>query len=306
MALTRKEQLLQDVVQAHLAPVEGPPVLAEASVLPADINGLRTLLRTMLGQQSVPTGTTWEMSCNRSATRLNLLEQMVAAKFADIMPRLAFAETVLNSTRAAAAANTAATDFLAAKDDLQDAAIRANALDTLALQKQVAADELAIAALQTRATNDEALIAAAQQKATDAQFDANMAKAGATAAAAKADAAASATTAAKAAADAAQATATTAQAGLATLAGRFRTVRVATPGVAIGGTMSLAITWPTPFADDKYNAVAEFEGMSLLGLSAVVTNRTATGCTVTSKNVLGLQLLAGQGTLTVTAIHDQI
>jgi hypothetical protein len=287
--MTRAEQNRQAAIEQAIEPLVGTTTVAAPGMsdMPQSLNGLRAALFALL-------------------TRQAMLEQFVTAKFADMAPRLALAEQTVASTQAQGTATAALAAFLDAKDALQDAAIQANALDTLALQKRAAAEELALATLQARATADEALITATKDKADAAQFEATMAKGAAAAAQQKAEAAAAATTTAKAAADAAQATASTAQAGLATLTGRFRTKRLSTPAVAIGGTMKIDVTWDVPFPDDKYNAVAEFEGLGLLGLTAVVTNRTATGCTVVSKNVLGLQLLAGAGMVTVTAIHDQV
>lgn len=229
---------------------------------------------------------------------------IMSVKFADLGPRLALAETALASSQAQASAQAAQLQFLDAKATLTASATDANALAITALQTRQGAGEAAQALLAARLTTEDAAIAAAQATATAAQFAASQAQAGAATAQAKADADATLALAAQAAAEAAKATATQALAASTALAARFRTKRMVTPGVALGGTMSMAIVWDVPFADDKYNAVAEFEGLALLGLTAVVTNRTATGCTVTSKNVLGLQLLAGAGTVTVTAIHD--
>lgn len=232
------------------------------------------------------------------------LLNLMSAKFVDIGPRMALAEATLASTQAAQLAQAAQLQFLDAKATLTASATEANTLELAKLQTRQAAAEAQQALLAARLTADEAAITAAQIAANTAQLAANQASAAAATAQAKADADALAVLAAKTTADAALLTA--GQAGAATdkLAGRFRTVRVATPAVGLGGTMSVAITWAVPFADASYNAVAEFEGLAVLGLTAVVTNRTATGCTVTSKNVLGLALLAGAGTITVTAIHD--
>lgn len=234
------------------------------------------------------------------------LLNLMSAKFVDIGPRMALAEATLASTQAAQQAQAAQLQFLDAKATLTAAATEANTLDIAKLQTRQAADEAQQSLLAARLTTDEAAITLAQIAANTAQLAATQAQAKADAAQAKADTNATQTLAAKAAADAAQATASQAQAAVDKLAGRFRTVRVATPAVGVAGTMSVAITWPVPFADASYNAVAEFEGLAVLGLTAVVTSRTATGCTVTSKNVLDLALLAGAGTLTITAIHDAV
>jgi hypothetical protein len=237
------------------------------------------------------------MSCNRSANRLSALElqfaalqNLVSAKFADLASRLQLAEQMLTKTQAELAANRAADALADAKDNLLESAVRANTLD--------------LAALKLQALADEALLSSTASAAAAAQFTASVARSEAQAAQQKADADAVATLAVKAVAEAAQASASQAQAALAALASRFRNVRVATPAVGITGTMTMAITWPTPFADSNYNAGPEFEGLALLGLEGAVSNRTPTGCTVTAKNILGLALLAGAGTLTVTAIHD--
>jgi hypothetical protein len=296
MAMTRAETNRQAAIKAALAPFVGPAPDPDADGVPADLGGLRTLFRTVLGQQMVPSGTEWPMSCNRSANRLSALElqfaalqNLVSAKFADLAPRLQLAEQTLTKTQAELAANRAADALADAKDNLLESAVRANTLD--------------IAALKLQALADEALLSSTASAAAAAQFTASVARSEAQAAQQKADADAVATLAVKAVAEAAQASASQAQAALAALAGRFRTKQMSTPAVALGGTMTLQVVWDQPFADTNYNAIAEFEGLAVLNLTAVVTNRTATGCTVSSKNVLGLALLAGVGTVTITAIH---
>lgn len=298
--MTRKEILLNRAV----SPIVGPPPTADLPAdLPTDLNGMRALLRTMLGQASIPQGLNWDMSANRSATRITLLEQLVMAKFSDLGPRLALAEAEVARTQAAQALIAADLKLLDAKATLTESATQANAASIVALQKLQTAQEAAQALLQARATASETAIATALQKADAAQFAATAAQLSANTAQAKADADAVAAQAAAATAEAAKTTASQAIAASAAIAGRFRIRQIPTPQVALGGTMTIPVVWETPFADANYNAVAEFEGLSVLGLTAVVTNRTATGCTVTSKNVLNLQLLAAAGLVTVTAIH---
>jgi len=287
MAMTRAEQNRQDAIEQALRPLVGPVEAPAIDDMPKSMNGLRAAL--------------FALTC-----RMDNMEQLTAAKFADYSPRLALAERTVASTQAQAAATAAQAAFLEQKDKLIEAAIHANSLDIVTFQRQAVADELATAALQARATKNEALIAAAQAKAEAAQADANALKTNAANAQAKLDTVATGTAAAQLAADAAQLLATNAQAGLATLVARFRTKRMATTAVGLTGTMKIDVVWEVPFADDKYNAVCEFEGLALLGLTGTISNRTATGCTISAKNVLGLALLAGAGTVTITAIHDQV
>ena len=289
--LTRSEQNRQDAIDAALEPVVGPPAPPDVHGVPGDLAGIRVMLFALLGGGSVTT------SLAALAARLLAVENsfasfqgLVQAKFTDLSPRLALAESTLASTQAALAANTAADLLRDAKDNLTESAIRANELDIAALKLQATADEAKLTATASAAAAAQATATFARNEAANAQT--------------KAEADATLALAAKAAADAAQATASQAQAALTTLAARFRTKRLPTPQVGIGGTMTFAVVWDTPFADDKYNAVPEFEGLALLGLEGTVSNRTATGCTVTCKNVLGLALAAGAGTLTITAIHD--
>jgi len=283
--LTRAERNRQAAIDRAIKPLVGPDDAPGIDDMPKSMNGLRAAL--------------FALTC-----RMDNMEKLSSAKFADYGPRLELAERTVASTQAQGAATAALAAFLDAKDTLHEQATHANALDIMVLQKQAAADELATAALAARATNNEGLITAAQAKADAAQSDTNTLKAGVATVQGKLDTVAAATSAAKVAADAAQLAATNAQAGLTALAARFRTKRLATTAVGIGGTMKIDVVWEVPFADDKYNAVPEFEGLALLGLTGTVSSRTAIGCTISAKNILGLALLAGAGTVTITAIHD--
>ncbi|TVT43125.1 hypothetical protein FNT36_03260 [Hymenobacter setariae] len=209
----------------------------------------------------------------------------------------------------------------------------------VAVQAKADADATATALLQARLTTDEAAIAAAQAKAeqalaaaqaaqttantaqakadadakaaADAQLTANQALALATTASntaasaqtAATNAQASATTAINNAA-AAQTTATAAQAATTALAAKFREKRVPTNQMALGATITQVVTWDTPFSDDKYSPIAELTGSGVLGLRADVLSWTAATVTVQIKNTLGLVLVAGAGTLIITAKHD--
>lgn len=285
--MTRAERNRQAAIDQAIKPLVGPDNSPGIDDMPKSMNGLRATL--------------FALTC-----RLDSMEQLNAARFADYAPRLELAERTVASTQAQGAATATRASFLETKDSLIEAAIHANSLDIAALQRQAVAAELATAALQARATKDEALLATAQAKADAAQADANVLKMTAAAAQARLDTVATAAATAQTQADAAQLTAATAQTGLTALAARFRTKRVATTAVLATGTMKIDVVWDVPFADDKYNAVPEFEGLALLGLVGTITNRTATGCTVSAKNILGLALLAGAGMVTVTAIHDQV
>ena len=285
--MTRSEQNRQAAIDAAIEPIVGQAPVTGLEDMPQNLNGLRARALAL-------------------TNRLGLLEQFVTAKFLDMSPRLLLAEQTLATTASAGRATADLAAFLEAKDTLLETAVAANTLDIIAWQKRTAATELALAVLQARAAGDEAQLATVQRLAEAAQLDATLARAAASAMQARAEAAADLATKAKAVADTAATAAASAQASLTALASRFRSVRVATTAVAVGGTMTIVVVWPTPFADANYNAVAEFEGLGLLGLAAVVTNRTATGCTISSRNVLGLALLAGAGMVTVTAIHDQV
>jgi hypothetical protein len=78
IAPTALDNAITPLIEQHLATIVGTDT-PDAEGLPTDLAGLRSLLRTMLGQQQVPNGP-WGMSMNRSATRLNILEPLVAAQ----------------------------------------------------------------------------------------------------------------------------------------------------------------------------------------------------------------------------------
>lgn len=87
---------------------------------------------------------------------------------------------------------------------------------------------------------------------------------------------------------------------------RIRAKRVPVPALAIGAAQAVAVAWDTPFPSTAYTVPTPgVEGPVLLGLP-VVSNRTATGCTVTLKNTGVVALAAGAATLHVLAIHDPL
>ena len=76
------------------------------------------------------------------------------------------------------------------------------------------------------------------------------------------------------------------------------------PALAAGALAAVSAIWPRPFADTNYSIAATINDPAVLLGNATVTAKTATGCTVSVKN-LGLSALTG-GTASVelTATHD--
>lgn len=87
------------------------------------------------------------------------------------------------------------------------------------------------------------------------------------------------------------------------LATSFKGLRVPTPAMAISATATIAVTWPVPFADDKYTVVALPETSALLG-SFTLISHTKEGCVVSVKNSGLVALLAGAATLHLLAKKD--
>jgi hypothetical protein len=88
------------------------------------------------------------------------------------------------------------------------------------------------------------------------------------------------------------------------LTDRVRTKSVVTATMLAGSTVTGTITWDTPFADNKYKAVAVPVGDQLLGMTIALSNLTAAGCTITAKNGGLAALAANAGTIHIIAIHD--
>jgi hypothetical protein len=300
---TGVSQLAPDPTQATAPLVPLPQQIAElvgtdtpeADGLPTSIGGLRALIRTMLGQQQMPTGQ-WPMSMNRSASRLNLLEPRVDTQAQDVAvlrAQVATLTDLLGSTRADLLPRLALAEASLLTNTANDAAEAAKQeqvrLKTVALESKQTATDAALALVQTRLTQDEAAIAQAQATATAAK--------------AKADADETAAVVAQAIAIAARDTANANQVALNALNARFRLKRLPIPAIGIGATGTLNVVWDTPFTDDNYNAVAQVEGVALLGLAADVTARTATGCTVQLKNGLGIGITLASATVSITATH---
>jgi hypothetical protein len=85
----------------------------------------------------------------------------------------------------------------------------------------------------------------------------------------------------------------------------FRSIRVAAPAMALGASVTVNVTWPTPFADTSYTVSATPQGTSIIGLTwALNPGHTTTGCSFTLKNAGLIALLASAVTLHVIAIHD--
>jgi hypothetical protein len=302
---------------AQIAALQGIDT-PDADGLPTDIGGLRTLIRTMLGQPQMPTGTSWPMSANRSATRLNLLEPRVAlleqlvqqyaagatatdASVKELTARL----SLLSAAQAAADARQTADEVrlaaVEAKATLTASATEANRLELI---KNAAADALRDA----RLTNDEALIAAAQATATQAKADA------ATAQKLAADDAA-ALTALQGQLATVQATANAAQAAAAAnaiaLAGKLdasavQRFTVATPAVSlvVGTPYAVPVTLPKAWTNGNYLVfLTKASGSTLLNVSLSDTAKTATGFTLTMQTTGLATLAVGASSAEVLAIQ---
>lgn len=249
---------------AQIAALQGLDT-EDAEGLPADIGGLRSLLRTILGQSQVPTGA-WPMSLNRSATRLNLLEPRVALleqlvqEYTTGATATSQAVQLLTARLGLLAAAQAASDTRQAADEVRLAAVEAKATLTASATEANRLDIVALKAadvlLQTRATNDEAAIAAAQATATQARSEASRAQQ-------KADDDAAGLLALQVQLTAVQATASAAQAAAAAnataLAGKLdasavQRFTVATPAitVAVGVPATFNVVLPKPFATNQY------------------------------------------------------
>lgn len=288
----------------------------DAEGLPTDLAGLRSLIRTMLGQQQMPSGA-WPMSMNRSATRLNLLE-----------PRVTLLEQLVQQYAAGATATSAAVQSLTAQLSLLSAA-------QVASDTRQAADEVRLAAVEAKATLTASATEAnrlelIKNAAADALRDARLsqdetaiAAAQATATQAKADAA----TAQKLAADdaaalltlqnqvaAAQATATAAQAAAAAnataLAGKLDAASVQrfttpTPGitVAVGVPATFNVVLPKPFATNQYLVFfTKASGSALLNVQLSDTAKLPGSFTGTMQQTGLASLAVGPSSAEVLAI----
>jgi hypothetical protein len=289
----------------------------DAQGLPADIGGLRSLIRTMLGQQQMPTGQ-WPMSMNRSATRLNLLE-----------PRVALLEQLVQQYAAGATATDASIKDLTAKlgllsaaqvasdarqtaDEVRLAAVEAKATLTasateanrLEIAKNAAADALRDARLST----DEALITAAQAVATQAKADAATAQKKADDDAAAVQALQTQLTAVQATANAAQAAAAANATALASKldASAVQRFTVATPVVSlvVGTPYAVPVTLPKAWANGNYLVfLTKASGNTLLNVSLSDTAKTGPGFTLTMQTTGLATLAVGASSAEVLAIQ---
>jgi chromosome segregation ATPase len=227
------------------------------------------------------------------------------------------------------AANELTLKALQASDAAQTATQQQQATALSALQAQQLADErnietdrqLAVAA-QARADQALAAATAAQAAANTAQADAQAAKTAAATASAAATTNAANLATQTARVDAAvanvatlqtnvataQATANAAQAAVTALADKGQVMLgIVTPAsvgvLGVGGTLTVAITFPKPFADAQYaESFTRVSGMSaVMGLS--VTNKTATGCTLVLTNNGALSLSVPAGTVDAVFTH---
>jgi hypothetical protein len=289
----------------------------DAEGLPTDIGGLRSLIRTMLGQQQMPTGQ-WPMSMNRSATRLNLLEPRVslleqlvqqyaagATATSQTVQQLTAQLGLLSAAQAAADARQTADEVrlaaVEAKATLTASATEANRLELI---KNAAADALRDA----RLTNDEALIAAAQAVANQAKTDAATAQK-------KADDDAAAILALQSQLTTVQATANAAQAAAAAnataLAGKLdasavQRFTVATPAVSlvVGTPYAVPVTLPKAWANGNYLVfLTKASGSTLLNVSLSDTAKTGTSFTLTMQTTGLATVAVGASSAEVLAIQ---
>lgn len=232
----------------------------------------------------------------------------------------------------ALATRQAATDKRQAADELDIAALKASdasqAAQLVAQASGIEADRLLAVAAQAKAdqaaTDAQAaktLAQAAQARADQAEADAQAAKTAAAAAQTTANTATTGLATANARVDAvvanvstvqalattAQATATTAQAAVTALGDKGRVLLgVATPASAgllgIGGTMSIALSWPKPFADTSYAGSFLRTSGGTAAMGASLTNKTTTSCTLvlTLTGTVSLAVPAGTGDVVLT------
>jgi len=282
----------------------------------AGLQSVDARARLIMGQDypMLDDGQVWPMSCRNNyfaiaalQVQVQALADTLTARFAEFAPRLDLVQTQLTSVQAQQRADELADQALQAYAQATDAKAteaQARAAEALAKTQLNTAAEASLAA---QLGKDEQAIAEARARAEAAFALATSATNTAAAAGTQsANAQASATQAISTAAGA-QTTATAAQAAVVALAARTRTKRISTPGMAVGATATIKVTWDTPFADSNYTLSAPaLVGGTLLGLAASITAQTAADCTVQIKNVLGLVIAAGAGILEVTAVHDAV
>lgn len=249
---------------------------------------VQDILVNVAGQPNLPGTSDWRMSCRKNALRLDAVEpdlalvksQVAALLVGDLDPRLALVEAGQRRLVADLNANTLSDQAAAAREvarDLKLAAAQAS-LDALNL-KAIAGDQ----------ASAEIKAAAARAQAT------------AEAAQAKADTATQAAATARDQAIAARDQAVAAGVAVTSLAARIKTGSVTVPQIGLGTTITVKLTWATPFPTAVYTAVPAAQGLALLGLSADVISQTAADVTIQIKNVLGLAIAAG-GSVAVIAI----
>lgn len=289
----------------------------DADGLPTDIGGLRSLIRTMLGQQQMPTGLGWPMSMNRSATRLNLLEPRVELLEQRLQQVAAGADATSAEVKATVArlellrAAQAASDTRQAADEVRLAAVEAKAtltasateVNRLDIVKLEAADVL----LQARATNDAAAIAAAKAAADQARTEAATAQK-------KADDDAAALLVLQAQLTTVQQAAATNATNLAAVAADVATrlpasavqrFTVNLPAVTIQVLTPYAqtVTLPKPFPNANYLVFLDKAAGGLLNTELGDKDKAAGTFTLTARNTGALSLAMPAGVAEVLAIQ---
>jgi hypothetical protein len=273
---------------------------------------LADLRVSITGQTTPPPKTGWAMSNNRSANRLNALEPKVEAMF-DVLveqhgPQILLALAQAQEARAAAAAvaadlaaNTLADEAQTAWIELVDAKATATKAELALVKADTAANKAALAAAQSATTAAQTKADSAQAKAEAAQSKADAASTAAAAAQANAATAISNAAAANTEAQAAKAQALATQTALTAFIARFRIKRQATPAMLLGATATVVVPWDVPYADAAYTTQLTIEGT---GLQIKYKSHTKNDVTVEISNLLGLNLLAGAGTINAQALHD--
>jgi hypothetical protein len=304
-----------------------------------DLQDAKDLLQdaalTQLAAQDQLTATT-DAAQSAAIEQNRLATVALAARQTATEQKLAANELTLKALQASDAAQTAT-------QQQQATALSALQAQQLADERNIETDRQLAVAAQARADQALAAATAAQAAANTAQADAQAAKTAAATAQARADQAeavagggtpAAATASAAATTNAAnlatqtarvdaavanvatlqtnvataQATANAAQAAVTALADKGQVMLgIVTPAsvgvLGVGGTLTVAITFPKPFADAQYaESFTRVSGMSaVMGLS--VTNKTATGCTLVLTNNGALSLSVPAGTVDAVFTH---
>jgi hypothetical protein len=143
-----------------------------------------------------------------------------------------------------------------------------------------------LAGVQQQAAADAtSKMQAANQKATEAETKAAAAETKATTAETKA---------------------TTASTMASATPSRVRNPRIPVPAITAGAAPSIAVTWSPAFPSANYTLARPLLIGTNLTLEVAVSNPTATGCTLTVKNVSLTNLLSSVASIHLLAIHDPL